>query len=547
MMEAVGQPECRARLALAGGNRRKARESGWLRAAVLLTAILLIGGCATLRTDVERIPSQAWPNPEDTTLGRGAGARLAAAPAGSSGFVVLDSGGDALTARAALAEAAERTLDLQYYIVHESPTTKALLYRVLRAADRGVRVRLLVDDLGVVGKEGDLALLGAHPNIEVRVFNPFSVRSPLGVAEFLEFVAGGERLNRRMHNKLWIADNAAAVVGGRNLGDEYFDADPAMNFADLDVFALGPVVHELSRSFDTYWNSESAVPIEAFVASRPSEAQVSQFDSALAQSIGQFRDTPYPRALREAGFGLQVRQLDVPLVFAPAEVLYDDPAKPVPADPQRASAAIFPRIHPRAEGAEREVILIAPYFIPNERGEAALAGLARRGVKVRVLTNSLASTDVVAAHSGYTRERAQLIAQGIELYEMRPLPGKEDRGHRFGSSGATLHAKAIVVDRRLVALGSMNLDPRSRRHNTEIAVVIDSAELAERVARRFDEGVQPAHAYRVELADPSDPDAGLAWITEEEGNPVRYTSEPASFGRRLSAGLLSIFAPEDML
>jgi putative cardiolipin synthase len=517
-----------------------------LRYAAVLAGALLLAGCATLRIDVERLPSQAWPRPEDTTLGRGAIARLAASP-GDSGFLLLDSGMDALTARAALAEAAERTLDLQYYIVRESATTQLLIYRVLRAADRGVRVRLLVDDLSAAGKELHLDELAAHPNVQVRVFNPFLFRDPLGLTRFFEFVASAERLNRRMHNKVWIADNAAAVVGGRNLGDEYFGADPALNFADLDVFAVGPVVRELSRSFDAYWSSESAVPIEAFVTNRPSQEQVAQFGTALAQRVDQFRDTGYAQALREARFGRQLRQFEMPLAIAPAEVIYDDPTKPVPPGGEVAASAVSPRIHPHVESAEREVILISPYFIPSERSVATLTGLAKRGVRVRVLTNSLASTDVPAAHAGYARYRATLIAGGVEMFEMRPLPQEGDTGNRFGSSGASLHAKAIVVDRRFVALGSMNLDPRSRRHNTELAVLIESAELAKRVADLFGEGVQPARAYQVELADPNRVDAGLVWITEGDGKPVRYTSEPASFGKRLSAGLLSIFAPEDML
>jgi cardiolipin synthase C len=514
-------------------------------AAVLATA-LLFAGCATLRTDVERVPSQAWAHPEDTGLGRGATARLAASP-GDSGFLLLDSGMNALTARAALAEAAEHTLDLQYYIVRESATTQMLIYRVLRAADRGVRVRLLVDDLSATGKELHLDILAAHPNVQVRVFNPFLFRGPLGLSQFLEFIGSAERLNRRMHNKVWIADNAAAVVGGRNLGDEYFGADPALNFADLDLFAVGPVVRELSKSFDAYWNSESAVPIEAFVAKRPSQEQVAQFTTALAQRVDQFRDTGYAQALRETRFGRQLHQFEMPLATAPAEVLYDDPAKPVPPGGEVAPSAVSPRIHPHVESAEREVLLISPYFIPSERSIATLTGLARRGVRVRVLTNSLASTDVPAAHAGYARYRARLLAGGVELYEMRPLPPQEGAGHRFGSSRASLHAKAIVVDRRFVALGSMNLDPRSRRHNTELAVLIESAELGKRIADLFEEGVQPAHAYQVELADPNRVDGGLAWITEEDGKPVRHTSEPASFGKRLSADLLSIFAPEDML
>lgn len=519
---------------------------GVVRYAAVLATAFLLAGCATLRTDVERVPSQAWSHPEETTLGRSAAARLAGSP-GNSGFLLLDSGIDALTARSALAEAAERTLDLQYYIVRESVTTRLLLYRVLRAADRGVRVRLLVDDLSAAGKELHLDTLAAHPNVQVRVFNPFLFRGPLGLAQLFEFIASGERLNRRMHNKLWIADNAAAIVGGRNLGDEYFGADPEMNFADLDVFAVGPVVRELSRSFDAYWNSASAVPIEAFVASTPTEAEVAQLDAAILQSTERFRDTAYAQALREAGFRRQLRRFEMPLAIAPAEAVYDDPDKSAPRGGEVAPSAVDARIHPHVDSARREVILISPYFIPSERSLATLTELARRGMRVRLLTNSLASTDVPAAHAGYARYRERLLAGGVEIHEMRPLPPNQGARSRFGSSGASLHAKAIVVDRRFVAIGSMNLDPRSRRHNTEVALFVDSAEVGEQMAQLFEEGVQPAHAYHVELADPSRPEAGLVWITEEDGKPVRYASEPASFEKRLAAGLLGIFAPEDML
>jgi putative cardiolipin synthase len=283
------------------------------------------------------------------------------------------------------------------------------------------------------------------------------------------------------------------------------------------------------------------------MASKPSPEQLVQFGALLTQRVDQFRDTAYAQALRESRFGRQVRQLDMPLDIAPAEVLYDDPAKPVPPGGEVAPSSVNARIYPHVENAEREVLLISPYFIPSERSVATLIGLVRRGVRVRVLTNSLASTDVPAAYAGYARYRTTLIAGGVEIFEMRPLPDEADTRHSFGSSGASLHAKAIVVDRRLVVLGSMNLDPRSRRHNTELAVLIESAELGKRVADLFEEGVQPAHAYRVELADPNDVGAGLVWITEDDGKLVRHTSEPASFGKRLAADLLSIFAPEDLL
>ena len=517
-----------------------------MRSAVVLAAALLVVGCATLRTDVERVPSLAWSRPGETTLGTSATARLAGSP-GDSGFLLLDSGLDAFAARAALAESAERTLDLQYYIIHESATSKILIYRVLRAAERGVRVRILVDDLSAAGKELHLDFLATHPNIQVRVFNPFPSPGPLGLSQLFEFIGSSERLNRRMHNKLWIADNAAAIVGGRNLGDEYFGADATTDFADLDLLAVGPVVRALSQSFDAYWNSEWAVPIQAFVAGPPSEEQRSQFAAALDRNAEQFRESDYASELRVAGFGRQLRQFEMPLVLAPAEVLYDDPAKPVPPAGQVSPSTVTARIHSHVASAEREVLLITPYFIPSELSVATLTGLVQRGVRVRLLTNSLASTDVPAAFAGYARYREQLLAGGVEIHEMRPLRANAGAKVRLGSSGGSLHAKAIVVDRRFVAIGSMNLDPRSRRHNTEDAVLVDSAELGKQVAQLFDEAVQPTHAYQVELADPSRVDAGLVWITAEGGKQVRYTSEPASLGKRLSAFLLSIFAPKDML
>ena len=521
-----------------------------LRNAACFAAALLLAGCATFRIDVERVSSEAWPRPDETTLGRDAAKRLSASP-GQSGFRLLDSGLDAFAARAALAEAAERTLDLQYYIIRADMTTQLLLYEALRAADRGVRVRLLVDDMYAVGKDFDLATFSAHPNIEVRVFNPFLARGPLGLSRLFEFIGSSARLNRRMHNKLWIADNAAAIVGGRNLGDEYFDAHVdahgEVNFTDLDVLALGPVVRETSRSFDDYWNSKWAVPIEAFVASPPGREQIADFATALAQRVEQFRDIEYARELHDPRFGRQLRRGEMPVVIAPAEVLYDNPATPAARGDEAQPSLTALSVRTRIEGAEREVILISPYFIPSERDVAILTGLARRGVRVRVLTNSLASTDAPVVHAAYARYRPRLLAGGVEIYELHPLPASGRAKRRLNSSGASLHAKAIVVDRRRVVVGSMNLDPRSRLHNTEIAMLIESAELGERVAKLFEDGVDPADAFRVELAERDRPEAGLAWLAEEHGKPVRYTSEPASFWKRFAAGLLSLFAPEHML
>ncbi|OGA67863.1 MAG: hypothetical protein A3G81_19145 [Betaproteobacteria bacterium RIFCSPLOWO2_12_FULL_65_14] len=518
-----------------------------LRLAALYFA-LASAACTTPRLDVPRPHSEAWPHPSDTALGRTFGDQLGRR-GGQSGFHLLVSGMEAFSIRAALAESAERTLDLQYYILSEDTTTQLLLYRVLRAAQRGVRVRLLIDDLYALGKDFDLATFSAHANIEVRVFNPFLSRGALGVSQLLEFLGDPARLNRRMHNKLWIADNTAAVTGGRNLGDEYFDAHGELYFADLDVLAVGPVVQQISRSFDDYWNSEWAVPIEAFVGTPPGPERLAGFERAWEARLESFRDTDYARALRETGLGLALRSGQLPLTPARADVVYDmQPKAPEPGG-NESPGAIYLRLRTLVEGARRELILISPYFIPSEQGIGVLGALAQRGVQVRVLTNSLASTDYIPlAHAGYARWRKRLLAAGVELHEMRPESPGSVRSRQPGrSSSAYLHTKAIVIDRRDAIVGSMNLDPRSRLQNTEVALFVQSPELGARLGALFDDAVRPALAFRVQLTKTDQEQAQLVWITEEDGKEVRHDHEPAGFWRRLFAALLGAFAPEDLL
>lgn len=528
--------------------RRVRRAVAALGLAVIVT--LMSAGCTTPRLDAPRPFSEAWPRPEETALGHGFAQQIALHP-GQAGVYPLVSGMEAFSVRASLAESAERTLDLQYFIAREDTTTQLLLYRVLRAAHRGVRVRVLIDDLDAAGKDFDLATFSAHPNIEVRVFNPFASRGSLGLSHLLEFLGDPARLNRRMHNKLWIADNAIAIVGGRNLGDEYFDAHGEVNFADLDILSAGPVVRNISRSFDDYWNSEWAVPIEAFIGTPPGAGQLAAFERVLEARLESFRDTDYARILRETGLGLRLRSGQLPLIPADAIALYDPPAKISGSGADAAPRQIFAsRMRPIVDAAQREVILISPYFIPSEEGISVLAALARRGVRVRILTNSLASTDYVPlAYAGYARLRARLLAAGLELYEMRPEPRDAGGSRRPGaSSGAYLHTKAIVVDRRHVVIGSMNLDPRSRLHNTEVALLLESPQLGTRLGTLFDDAVRPARAFRVALARPAGEPAQLVWITEEAGKEARYDREPLTgFWRRLLSKLLRAFAPEDLL
>ncbi|MDO9285966.1 MAG: phospholipase D family protein [Aquabacterium sp.] len=517
-----------------------------LRALLLVTGLLLAAGCSTVRHDVPRPDSQALDQPLQTALGRAFADQLAATP-GQSGFRLLSTGQDAFVARAALADAAQQSLDLQYHSVARDATATMLLYRALQAAQRGVRVRLLIDDLDASGRDPDFAAMATHPNVQVRVFNPFSRRFTSGLARVIDYLGDGARLNRRMHNKLWIADNAAALIGGRNLGNAYFSADGQANFADLDVLAAGPVVQEASRSFDAFWNSEWAVPIEAFTGPARNARPLEQLMAELDASARAFHDSEYAQALRSTDLGRQVGSGEVALTAAAATLLHDPPAKlqaqtPAPTD------SVMVRLRGAADATRSELLIVSPYFVPSESGMDLMCALRRRGVQVRVLTNSLASTDVVAVHAGYVRYRARLLACGITLHELRPSVVGPGSVRRVLSSVVSLHGKAIVFDRRSALIGSMNLDPRSRLSNTEIGVLIDSPALGQQLADWFDEAAAPERAFRVELSEPGNPASPLVWTGRDDGQPVRFSGEPlARWWQHLAASLLGLLVPEDLL
>lgn len=512
-------------------------------AGVLLA--VLFAGCAPHRIEVLRTPSQAFDRPSETVLGHTYSPLLA--QPGQSAFHWLVAGPEAFAARASLAEAAQQTLDLQYYIIAHDASATALLDAALRAARRGVRVRLLVDDLNVGDHELHLASLAQEPNFEVRVFNPFAQRGELGFSQLLEWLTDTDRLNRRMHNKLWIADGAVAVMGGRNLGDAYFNLSANHDFADLDVLVAGPVVTEMGRSFDRYWNSETAVPIASITGLPQAALELQKLWDDMAARALRFRDSDYMRDLRKTAFGGLVRSGQVPMVAAPAQIL-DQLAEDTHSDAKAPAATIFPQLRRSIENAQREVVLVSPYLVPDPLGVAMLCGVARRGVPVRILTNSLASTDVPLVHAGYARYRPQLLACGITMHELRQRR-LSDAAPRLGfSSGASLHSKAVIVDGETVFVGSMNLDPRSRLLNTEVAMRIDSRELGGQLTRLFDETVGSDQVFRVALDEEGNADASLHWDSLETGQQVRYTRDPlASLGRRWLVVLLGALAPEAFL
>jgi putative cardiolipin synthase len=408
-------------------------------------------------------------------------------------------------------------LDLQYFIWDADTTGRILAERLVRAADRGVRVRILVDDLNLEGRDAVVAALDGHPNIEIRLFNPFARRS----AHVLDFIADFDRVNHRMHNKLFVMDNAVAIVGGRNIGNHYFEVHQQVNFRDLDVVAGGPVVRETSGVFDHFWNSPWAVPIRAMVDRPATEADL---QAVVQTSHEQIAREPYPYPLDQdvAGLKSELTAIFDALVWAPGHMIFDDPDE---IKKYGRTTTMTEGFHRRIERLNSELLIEVPYLVVRERGLAAVKRLREQGVRIRVLTNSLASNDVLAAHAGHAEHRDELIAAGVELYELRSDPAvKKGIFYLSGSGRSTLRCKAYVFDRKDVFIGSLNLDPRSGDINTEAGLYIESPELAAQVIAYMDEGVRPENSYRVLL----DADGDLYWVTETDGKTERHDHDPNS-------------------
>ena len=499
-----------------------------LRWLLLLLVASLLAGCAAW-PEGPRLVSHALQRPEGTPLGAALAAQGATHP-GHSGLRLLVRGADALAAREALALKASATLDLQYYLLDDDSSGRGLLALVAQAADRGVRVRLLIDDVHTGTQDAALADFASHPGIEVRTFNPFQVRARMGMRRATELLLRSDRLNRRMHNKIMVADNAAAIIGGRNIGNAYFDQASDTAFLDLDVLAIGPVVREASASFDAYWNSAWAVPVEAF-----SPAPASR-DAAAARPSAD--GTALAGALASGALAFE---------WGPARALWDRPEKISGREAAaRDGVRMTPALLALVQGARERVTIVSAYFVPGEGGVDLFAGLVRRGVSLTVLTNSLAATDVVAAHAGYAHYRPALARAGVNLFELRPLPGTRGQPGS-GSAGpfssrTSLHAKAFVIDGRTVVVGSPNADLRSAWLNTELAVVIDSVPLA-RTLEGLISRAAAERSHRVRWAGDQ-----LVWERQEKGELLQVSTEPdTSAWRRLLSDLLWVVAPENSL
>jgi putative cardiolipin synthase len=485
----------------------------------------------------------------ETRLG-GAVADLCAEHPGLSGVRVLQRGTDAFAARVALIDMAERAIDLQVYILQADVTGRWILARLLAAADRGVRVRLLLDDLGTTGVDDLLAAVDAHPNVDVRLFNPFA-RGRLGrISRVLDGLMRFGRLNHRMHNKLLSVDGAAAVVGGRNVGDEYFDAHERVNFADVDLLAVGPVVRELGESFDLFWNCAHSVPVSAWSALRADAGRARRVHAELAEHARASEASAYGERLLASDVALAALSSRSSLTWAPVRAVADRPEKVTVRGRRRRAALLTTRLGELVPIPAREMLIVSAYFVPRRRGTRRLAELARGGVRVRVLTNALAATDVAAVHAGYQRSRWPLLATGAEPYELRPRGAAvleaEKRG-LLGSSSASLHAKTFAIDGRVLFVGSLNLDPRSVALNTEIGLVVESAELCAGFARRFEDVTGPRASWSLAL-EPGRPRGRVTWTGEEDGRRVQHRADPeTTLARRLLVRLLGLLPIEGQL
>lgn len=550
---------------------RRAMERA-CRGLAFFLLVLAATACAPLPDLPERPASYALPVEEGrhTTIGQ-AVATLEEGHPDESGIYSLSDPYEAFAVRALLANAAQRTLDVQYYIWRNDLTGTLLLDSLRQAADRGVRVRFLLDDSANAGIDHLLAALDSHPNIEVRLFNPLALRSPRWINYLVDF----SRLNRRMHNKSFTADNQATIIGGRNIGDEYFGATRDILFSDLDVLAVGSVVYDISDDFDRYWNSQSAWPASALLPEPKPDELTRLREKAEAIAAGAPAKA-YTDALETSSLMRELLDLSIELEWAPTVMLSDDPRKVLGNVPPEETVAFD--LQRYFGNPESHLDLVSSYFVPTETGVRYLVDLAQQGIEIRILTNSLASTDVPAVHAGYAKWRKPLLKAGIKLYETRPdndpddsstgasgklpsgsgsgsgsgpgpgsgfgLGGKLGSGPGpLGSSGSSLHAKTLTIDDKRVFVGSFNFDPRSAELNTELGFVIDSPRLAQRIHDAF-MGQVPQTSYEVVL----DNSGKVRWIEYRDGRVLQYDTEPhSSFWRRFWAGFLSLLPIDWML
>lgn len=506
---------------------------------VAAATLLLVGACSGIEKPPHRSGpnSYALENPEGTTLARIYKERAVSHEA-RSGFALMKTGRDAFLTLVALTQLAEKTLDLQYYIWRTNRTGRLLINAIAAAAERGVRVRLLLDDVDLDWKDRDLERLSLHPNISIRVFNPFATRD----AGIVDLIFDFDRVNHRMHNKAFVADNSAAVVGGRNVGDRFYSVDDIANFRDLDLFAVGPIVRDVSRTFDEFWNSDWSIPIAELSDAELPPLRSPHIPKDLGETVRKAAELVFDKQPKNRNPMERYRAVFDRLIWTDQAAVLADRAN----KPESEQAKLLKELRSVLAGRlDNELLLEIAYLIPDDSGVAFLCGIVKRGIKVRILTNSFKSNDLVVAYAGYRKFRKDLLACGIDIAELRPDPAfvKKDWSWVKPSSNANLHTKAMVLDRQDIVIGSFNMDPRSIKINTEIALVVRSRPLAKEVAAFIESGMAGPNAYHLDLED-----GEIVWIEEQNGETRRLHDEPGdSFRRILVSRIVTLLPIEGQL
>ena len=493
-----------------------------MRMVWTVLAVLGLAACASIPSDFDQVPSRTWPQPDSTRLGQFFAAYAPDDPS-LTGVYLLDDPRDAFRARFMSAALAEKTLDLQYYLWKDDVAGRLLLYRALEAADRGVQVRILIDDIYHAGRDELYATLDVHPHLEIRVFNPMGSR---GVGRLPNLAYHKGTLDHRMHNKICLVDGAVAVLGGRNIGDDYFGVDPELNFRDLDVLAVGPAAQQAGEAFDAYWNSPRAVPIAALRDDPIGDDELAALRRDLENALDALDVLPYAVPIEFDATRERLAQLAENLIWAETEIVVDSLERF-----QSGSVSAFVELADRiASSVERDVLIFTAYLIPGDDGIRMFDELTDRGVRVRLLTNSMQSNNHRAVHAHYIKHRDDLLEAGVELYELRAdselIEHFEQFDDRISESHSGLHAKAFVVDGRLSMIGSFNMDPRSRIWNSEIGLLIDSEAFAATVLEVMERELEPDNSYRVSL----DEDGDLVWTASGPDGPQTWDREPGSTG-----------------
>ncbi|WP_432695938.1 phospholipase D family protein [Marinobacterium sp. YM272] len=515
-------------------------RSGWQPVALAACLLFMLAGCASSATSVQvdRPESSALIDYRSTKAFAFIQEAANEHP-GKSGFTLVREGQAAFTARLALVDLARQTLDLQYYIWSSDATGKILAERLVRAADRGVRVRVLIDDNNDAGRDLILAALDAHPNIEIRLFNPFENRG----FHLWDFATDFKRANHRMHNKILVMDNTLGIVGGRNVGDHYFNVDEESNFRDLDVFAAGPIVPEVSRTFDSFWNGSWAVPVNELVEEASGADELKQQVASLRANIATI-DYPYPLEANIEALKSELDSILDSLSWARGMVVHDNPERLLE---KPDGSNIISRLNNKLSNLDSALFIESAYFVPTDIGVARLKELSDKGVKVRILTNSLSTNDVLAAHAGYAKYRKDLLEAGVELHELKTESDEsmsDPALFTLGESKAALHTKAFAFDSSSVFIGSFNLDPRSALINTELGLYIESEEVNRQLKEFMELGLSPASSYLLAL----DEDEDLVWLTYEDGEAHSFDRDPnTSFWERFLSGFIGLFPVESQL